>query len=386
MLQFPKDKYKMDYLRFYEGGAEPTEKEDRVYQEEFIQDETRCVYWEAGLSYAPLDESRHLLLEVTVYQPDGMILGVDQLEEELEAGTDFYWLSSGFGYSERGLLYPGEYRTEVSVNGKRIFEGEFYIKANHDFLKNVVAEPLLLYRGDYDQEPPEGERTYQTEFSRLDTQYIYWEVRLTYPQLLEKKWVKFQYVFYSPDETVMDTDYYAVELEQHSHQSVHSMGIGYDQPGDWEMGNYRLEVYLNGELIGEKPFVILKDNMFLFPTVKVDSLTFYEGGLQSPPMEERVYQVAFSKNLARFINWQLELSFPTVQKDRTIQLEHEYLMEDGTSLGIGELSVPLQKGWNSACINLGRGTSEPGLWIKGRYMVRLTIDGKLKVEEWFEIV
>jgi hypothetical protein len=385
VLQFPKDKYKMDYLSFYEGGSEPPAKEERVYQDRFVQDDTRCVYWEVGLSYARMDEVRNLLLEVTVYQPDGSILGVDQLEEELEADTDFYWLSSGFGYEERGLLYPGEYRAEVSVNGVILQEGSFHITANLDFIEKIKAEPILLYKGEYDLEPPEDVRTYETEFSRLDTRYIYWEVMLTYPKLMDKKWVKFQYVFYSPDGSVMDSDYYALEFEKDSTQSLHSMGIGYDQPGDWEMGDYRVEIYLNSERIGEKHFVILTDNMFLFPTIKVDSLKLYEGGIQSPPIEKRVYQFNFSKESARFINWQLELSFPTIQKERTLQLEHEYLLEDGTSLGIGELSVPLQKGWNSACINLGRGTAEPGLWMQGHYLVRIFIDGNLKAEQGFEI-
>lgn len=380
-----KDKYRVDYLSFFQGEDEPPCKEDRVYQNQFLQEDTRYVYWEVNLSYPLLHEPKQISLKVITYNPDGTVFGVDELDEELEEDTNSYWFSSGIGYDDLGLWYPGEYRVECFVNEKILIEDKFVILAEESFLNSVSADPLLLFAGTFDDEPSKENRVYKTEYSRIDTSYIFWEVNLSYPLLETKKWVKFQYVFYSPDGSILDQEIYRIELESGSGSSTHSMGIGFDRPGDWEFGIHRVVIFLNGRHIAEGTFEILKDNMFIFPVMAVESMVFFEGGVKSPPKEERVYQTIFSKETSRFINWEVDLSFSTIQKRKQIKLEHEYLMEDGTSLGKGQVSFNLEKGWNSACINLGKGSIDPGLWQPGRYQVQIKIDGKLMANEWFEV-
>jgi hypothetical protein len=385
VLHFFRDRYKVDYFWFFEGGFNPPTKDERIYLKEFQQEDVRSIFWEVNLSYPPSDEPREVQLKAIYYHPDGSVFGVDELEELIEPGTDSYWFSSGFGYEEMGYWYPGEYQVEFYINEQLLTEETFHIHADEAFLSQVSAEPLRFFSGEYDHEPAPEDRIYRTEFPRHQTHYIYWEVDLSYPKLEKSRWVKFQYVFYGPDGNLIDSNYYPIQFETGSDSSNHSMGLGFDSPGDWEIGEHRIEIYLNGWLVGEETFEILKDNMYIFPTMKAESFVFFEGGLKSPPQEERIYDKVFRKETARFINWEIELSFPTLQRRKQIFLIQEYFMEDGSLLIDGEASLTLEKGWNLATINMGKGDEEPGLWQPGRYRVKITIDGKQMAEDWFEV-
>ncbi|MHC0037544.1 hypothetical protein [Pseudoneobacillus sp. C159] len=385
-LRFLRDQYRVEYFWFFEGGFDPPAKDERVYLKEFLQEKVSSIFWEVNLSYSPLKEPREVRLKAVYYHPDGSVFGIDELDEVIEPASDSYWFSSGFGYEETGYWYPGEYRVEFYINDQFMIEETFHIKADEEFLNRVSAEPLRFFSGEYDHEPDPEERSYLTEFSHHQTSYIYWEVELAYPKLEKSRWVKFQYMFYGPDGNAIDSNYYPIKLEEGSDFSIHSMGLGFDSPGDWQLGKHRIEIYLNGSLVGDGKFEILKDNLFIFPSMQAVAFGFFEGGLKSPPPEERVYETVFQKETARFINWEIELSFPTLQKRKQINLVQEYFLEDGSVLVDGEDILTLEKGWNSASINMGKGDEEPGLWEPGRYRVKITIDGKQMVEDWFEVV
>jgi hypothetical protein len=385
VLKLIKDEFKVDSLLFFEGGVDISTVDEPIYQTKFAQENTRFVYWEMHLSYPILSAAKRVAIDVVCYNPDGTVFEVDEILADLGEGTGKHWFSNGYGYDKFGLWNSGEYRVEFFINGKKVAEETFEILRDTLFLNQIKVESLQLYDGGYDAEPSVGSRVYKTEFSRLDTQYIYWEVNLSYPQLTQNKWIRFQYVFFNPDGSVMDSSVYGQELDGGSSSSTHSMGIGFDNIGDWESGEYRIEILVDGSVIAEEKFHILKDNMYLFPTIKVESLQFFEGGVQSPAKENRVYETIFSKESSRFINWEIELTYPTAQKRKHIKVEYEYFMEDGSSLGKDHISGYLEKGWNCSWIAKGKGSPEPGIWETGKYRVEISVDGKFTIDGLFEV-
>lgn len=381
VLRLLKDEFRVDSLVFYEELAHQRERKNK-----FALENTSLINWELHLGYPKLMEARPVSLKIVCYSPDGSVFDVDQIDAELEVGTAKHWFSNAFGFDRPGLWDSGVYRVEFYLNDRMIVEGSFEVIRDSLFLDQVTVDSLLLYEGECDHEPDKESRVYKNEFSRLETQYIYWEVALSYPELNENRWVKFQYVFHSPDGSVLDSNYYGQELEKGTGSSFHSMGIGFEQPGDWETGQYRVEILLDGRQIAEETFVILKDNMYLFPTLKVESLQFFEGDRYSPLREDRLYGSAFLSESARFINWEVELSYPTAHKRRQITLAYEFFTEDGLSVGNGQFTAVLEKGWNRSWIAHGKGDTEPGAWDKGKYRVEIVVDGREKVEGWFEVV
>jgi hypothetical protein len=380
VLRLVKDEFQVDSLVFY-GKAVQGERKNQ-----FALEDTSLINWELHLGFPMLMEARHVSLQVVCYSPDGSVFDTDQMDAHLEVGTEKHWFSNAFGFDRPGLWDSGVYRVEFYVNDRKLGDGTFEVIRDRLFLDQVSVQSLLLYEGEFDREPEKEYRVYKNEFSRMETQYIYWEVALSYPELKGNRWVKFQYVFYNPDGSVLDSNVYGQELEAGTEFSEHSMGIGFEQPGDWETGQYRMEVLLDGRQIAEATFVILKDNMYLFPTLKVVSLQFFEGDRYSPLREDRLYGTTFASESARFINWEVELSYPTAQKRRSITFWYEFLTEDGMSLGKGEFDAFLEKGWNSSWIAQGKGDVEPGAWGKGKYRVEVVVDGREKVEGWFEVV
>lgn len=87
---------------------------------------------------------------------------------------------------------------------------------------------------------------YQNRFSSLTSRYIYYELGLTHPQPESRIDFKIHDIYYRSDNSIFaqrTSDYYVLPWWT---DSQHRRGEGWDIPGMWPVGNYRVELYSDG--------------------------------------------------------------------------------------------------------------------------------------------
>jgi hypothetical protein len=124
---------------------------------------------------------------------------------------------------------------------------------------NARVTSLRFYESGYDALPRE-QQVYAPRFAKDTTRYIHWELNLQYPAPGRR--IEFQITaIYLRDngtpaweEIHRQTGDAAVEGEWT--ETTHGWGYGFDNPGNWESGSYRVDLYIDGKQLASAPFAI----------------------------------------------------------------------------------------------------------------------------------
>jgi hypothetical protein len=98
---------------------------------------------------------------------------------------------------------------------------------------------------------------YRTRFKQRSTRHDMYELRtknLQRPGDNEAYYIGFK--LYNPDGTTMNFYEYKVVISGLWEGSLHQAGCGWDDPGYWPLGTYRVEVFIDGALFGKRSFTI----------------------------------------------------------------------------------------------------------------------------------
>ena len=117
----------------------------------------------------------------------------------------------------------------------------------------------------------------------------------------------------------------------------------------------------------------------------VDSLGFYQSAQGFPPKDQRHYTFLFDKSMARYINWELNLSYPTAARDTNFRIEWTIEHKQNGSHARFGTDTYLKEGWNSSNHSDGYGWPEAGKWEVGDYEVELFVDGSKVASGMFSV-
>lgn len=127
------------------------------------------------------------------------------------------------------------------------------ISNKSELVQNLVFNKIKFFEKGADP-LPKSERKFGNRFAKETTRFIKLEVDIDYPEaqnLIEFEWT---YTLDGP-----------VELEEFTIESkikagwdgsLHIMGPGWEVPGNWDVGTYKVELYIDGTKIGENAFEI----------------------------------------------------------------------------------------------------------------------------------
>jgi len=129
------------------------------------------------------------------------------------------------------------------------------------FLDDVLVSDLLFFESG-GALPDYGDRVYDTIFPRSTTRYIAWELNLDYPEPGEQVDFEVYAIWYGPDgqimtEQVMDEAFLGADWTS----SAHAMGFGWDEPGEWDAGEYVVELYVEDQQMAAADFEIVADEL-----------------------------------------------------------------------------------------------------------------------------
>jgi tRNA A-37 threonylcarbamoyl transferase component Bud32 len=115
---------------------------------------------------------------------------------------------------------------------------------------------LRFFEGPYTL-PDRDERNYTTRFARSEARYINYELNLKFPAPGERRDFQVEAVYYQPDGSELARFTADYHLEADWTTSWHAKGWGWDDPGKWPTGQYWVELYVDGQLIGTGTFEVV---------------------------------------------------------------------------------------------------------------------------------
>jgi serine/threonine protein kinase len=114
---------------------------------------------------------------------------------------------------------------------------------------------LRFFEGGYDM-PSHDERQYSSRFAASEARYIDYELNLEFPEPGRRVDFQVEAVYYNPDGTELTRFSADYHLEADWTTSWHAKGWGWDDPGKWSVGTYRVELYVDGQLAVSSSFEI----------------------------------------------------------------------------------------------------------------------------------
>ena len=109
---------------------------------------------------------------------------------------------------------------------------------------------------------------------------------------------------------------------------------------------------------------------------KVTEVKFYEGGVDTVPVEQRIYGNRFSRASTRLVWWDINLAYPDPGKRIDFSVEALCFRPDGTVLNRQSQNYFIQSPWTNSFHAMGFGGHAPGTWTPGIYRVELFVSGK----------
>ena len=140
--------------------------------------------------------------------------------------------------------------------------------------------------------------------------------------------------YYRPSGSILGSTTLNASVEAPWPESRHWHGLGWNEPGKWPVGQYRVDVSEGENIVATSNFTIANapdsatignansgdaHKSEVMPNPKgsvtsingqVDELRFFEKGNGSIPQAERVYLTTFPKESTRRVAWEVHLKYP----------------------------------------------------------------------------
>jgi hypothetical protein len=143
---------------------------------------------------------------------------------------------------------------ECSAEGRVIAEKTFQIDWDIPSLRATV-DSVRFFESGYDS-PPLDQRRYATTFARRSARYIFVELRLSHPAPDGPESARVTCTYYRSDGIVLGKPADEVRPTPGTEATYWDFWWGWEDPGNWAPGTYRVECSAEGRVIAEKTFQI----------------------------------------------------------------------------------------------------------------------------------
>jgi hypothetical protein len=103
---------------------------------------------------------------------------------------------------------------------------------------------------------PQDRRAYRSVFTRKDTTFVGWELGLALPAPGKRLEYQIKAHWFKPDGSLLTHQTVQTHCEATWTAPWHARSWGYQKPGHWEPGTYRVEFFINGTKAAEEKFTI----------------------------------------------------------------------------------------------------------------------------------
>ncbi len=257
------------------------------------------------------------------------------------------------------------------------------------FAQDFTFKTMRFFEGGYNV-PEESQRKFTVQFPKSTTRYVWCQIdvenRLYNVREHNHKVV---WRYYNPDGTLRGEPSLDFRIKPEWYTAWIPFGWGWDQPDNWPVGTYRVEVWIDGQKMAQDLFTIYDDRASTSPPIaseekiflQFESVKFFEGGFTAPPEPQREYKTQFPKSTTRYVFF-LVGAKNLLYKNRVHKpvVVGRYYNPDGSFRGEGKVNVDIPPDWANADLWGGWGLEQPGSWPAGTYRVEIWF-GSAKVGE-----
>ena len=123
-------------------------------------------------------------------------------------------------------------------------------------LVNPRVTGIRFFEGGCDA-PGEGSVVYTSVFDQLTARCIYWQLNLVFDPQPERADFEIDAVYHGPGGRVLARHTADAFLERDWTNSQHATGEGWPQPGNWETGDYLVELFVGDRLLASAGFAVI---------------------------------------------------------------------------------------------------------------------------------
>lgn len=242
-------------MKFFEKGDADVDYSQRVYTTRFAKSNTRYVACEVSFTNSLyMVRDQYVTLTLKYYKSDGSLFGETNSNSTIKSEWSHPWISRGLGWSYPGNWSVGTYRVEAFLDGVYIGQSSFTV---YDDIVHLRFKSVSFFESGHNTHQPSPSEL-RTQFPKSTTRYInvyidaenlLYGVRAQSPLIIAK--------YYNPDgsfkgEARIDTlttpsDWYTVQ---------YWVGWGWNEPGNWSVGTYRVAIYFGNKYVGQGYFTI----------------------------------------------------------------------------------------------------------------------------------
>jgi hypothetical protein len=233
---------------------------------------------------------------------------------------------------------------------------------------------------------PIARRMYATHFDATRTRYVGVEVQLDHaaPGVVVDYPVSCQYV--NPDGSAMGSIEIEFQIQPDWTSSINAHSYGWDDPGEWAPGTYRVVCSGGGRPLAEATFQMTSNPPDVAGIdVRVAGVRLFPSGAELTPIANRTYTTVFPA--AQTARVGVELNFTHGPMGRAIEVPWEcyYFMPDGQTMGPIAGTYAPEPDWNGGFSAESWGWDQPGQWSRGQYTAVCLIEGHPVAVERFEV-
>jgi hypothetical protein len=405
-----------EFIKFFEGPFQAPAEKQRQYTNQFPQSTTRFVFFLVGVKNLWYNKQDQKPLVVgRYYNPDGSQRASVEVRQSITAAWENADIWSGWGWDKQGQWPLGTYRVEIFFGSNKAGEGNFTVyddKIATPTIPDIPIEPtpiepipieptpvvgptitfqkLQFFESAYT--PSElGKRQYATHFAKRTARYVYYEVSVINQWYQQKEnHVTISAKYYKPDGSLFGEPVLNYTLPPEWQDTFLWHSWGWNEPGNWTPGIYKVELWVAGEKFAEGKFTIVGDNVSVpiqqRTTIQFQKMQFFEDGPQPKPLEQRTYSTVFSKSQTRFVYYQVSVkNLLYKNKANPVKILAKYYQPDGSLWAQPELNYTVPVDWNETELWHGWGWKEAGNWTLGTYRVELWMGGSKFGESSFVI-
>ena len=228
----------------------------------------------------------------------------------------------------------------------------------------------------YESDSYDNSKNYGASFEKSESRYINTEINFANKQFGKEDWkTNFKIKYYKTNGVLWTDLSPAKVVESDQQEGVASSGWGWSNPGYWQSGKYKVEVWEGENIIGEEYFSISSE---FGKTYELVDLKLFESDTE---VETKEYSETFDIYTSRYIFGELTLK----NKDHNVRdwktsISLRYYSPDGSFFGESTLSKTITSDQETAVVHRGFGYSDVGYWDAGRYTLEIW-DGENKIGE-----
>lgn len=283
-------KAKVLAVRLFESGGDVPDRKNRVVTTTFDALTTRFINLELELEYPATAKRTDFEVPCQIEGPDS-VARVPVVKGTVEAGWVGSYHNVGWGARNRGLWPEGAYHVTCRDQNDVIASTDFTVVKAAAAIGALGASltHLRFFQSQGERVPVET-RLYGTRFDGRSARWMKTEFGLVYRAVAAPLTFTVECVYTFPDGTLRP-----VSVERHVPAgwtgSVHAQGLGWDQPGNWVTGTYRVSCKSEGREFAAGSFEVFDGKAPAAPT-SGSALKFFgrKSGAAGPPAYAQTFE------------------------------------------------------------------------------------------------